>query len=296
MANYCWIIYNGHLKGPKFRDFAEWLQKAAEKQNVHAEIVPNNHLLSSYSSDGLGLHSMKKENLPDFVLFGDKDIHLARQLEALDVPVYNSASAIELCDDKIRTYQALSADRLPIPKTIAAPKIFPGAAEIDQQTFLNAGKSLHFPLILKEAYGSFGEQVYLLDTPKEMLDKIKEIQDRPFVLQEFISSSRGKDVRLNVVGNKVVASMLRTSLSDFRANVSAGGKMEPYQPSKEEQYLAIRAAKAAGADFAGVDLLFGPDGPVVCEVNSNAHIRNIYDCTKINVAEHIIEYVLHTQK
>src|SRR5699024_10382671 len=108
-----------------------------------------------------------------------------------------------------------------------------------------------------------------------------------------ISSSYGKDMRLQVVGDQVVASMLRRSSNDFRANVTAGGSMEPYNPTNIEQELAIAATKAIGADFAGVDLLFGPNGyPIISEVNSNAHIRNLFDCTNINVADFIIDYII----
>lgn len=67
--------------------------------------------------------------------------------------------------------------------------------------------------------------------------------------------------------------------------------MRAYHPTEEECALALRAARAAGADFAGVDLLFGPEGPLVCEVNSNAHFKNLLDCTGTDVAEKIIQYI-----
>ena len=85
--------------------------------------------------------------------------------------------------------------------------------------------------------------------------------------------------------------MYRYSETDFRANVTAGGKIRNYEPSEKECQLAVRAAEAVGADFAGVDLLFGKDRPLVCEVNSNAHFKNLMDCSGVNTAEHIIKYV-----
>src|SRR5699024_7806278 len=110
-----------------------------------------------------------------------------------------------------------------------------------------------------------------------------------------ITRSYGKDIRLHVVGERVVASMLRLAQNDFRANVSAGGLMEPYEPNEEEYAIAVAATKAVKADFAGVDLLFRPDHtPIICEVNSNAHIRNMYESTHINVADFIIDYIIKT--
>src|SRR5699024_10643134 len=93
-------------------------------------------------------------------------------------------------------------------------------------------------------------------------------------------------------GDQVITAMQRTSENDFRANVTSGGKMEPYEPNESQKRLAIEATKAIGADFAGVDLLFGEnDQPIVCEINSNAHIRNLLDCTGVNVAIDLVTYI-----
>lgn len=289
-----WIIYNGHLPGKKFLDFVEWLQEAAAKKGINTTIIKNNHLLVRMNRNGSELLSkIEREGKPDFVLFGDKDLTLARQLEAMDIPVFNSSKAIEVADNKIDSYQIFAKQKLPIPDTIAAPKIFPNVEKLDINGFAEIGELLGFPLIIKEAFGSFGKQVYLVHHLEEMIEKARQIQDRPYLFQEFIHTSYGRDIRLNVVGNQVVAAMVRTAQNDFRANVTAGAKMEPYSPSKEEKALAVAATKAIGADYAGVDLLFGKEQqPVLCEINSNAHIRNIYNCTGINVADYIIDYVV----
>lgn len=289
-----WIIYNGSLPGDKFRDFAEWLKQAATRKGIHTKIYQNNELLASFDSQG-GPYLLKQESLPHFVLFTDKDIYLARQLEVLGVRVFNGAKTIEISDDKIATYQVLAEYQLPIPQTIAAPKIFPGTAVPAIENMDTIIKQLGLPLIIKEAYGSFGEQVYLIHNKQELMKKINEIAGRPFVFQEFIKSSYGKDIRLHVVGNEVVAAMSRHTTDDFRANVTTGGSMHAHQPSKQERKLAVTAAKSLGADFAGIDLLFGADDTrVICEVNSNAHIRNMYDCTGINVADYMMGHAIRT--
>jgi glutathione synthase/RimK-type ligase-like ATP-grasp enzyme len=96
-----------------------------------------------------------------------------------------------------------------------------------------------------------------------------------------------------MVGRTAVASMYRHSANgDFRANVTNGGLMEYHQPNNREVDIAAKCMDALGLDFAGIDILFGEDGPVVCEVNSNAHMKNILMCTGINVADHIIRYVV----
>lgn len=292
-----WIVYNGNLLGDSFVDFANMIQEAANKQSIHTKVLKNNELLSYLSTDKVKLLYDNETNLPDFVVFTDKDIYLAKQLEELGVRLFNSSSAIEASDDKIISYQLLAKNNLPIPKTIIAPKVFYSHHEVDFAFADAVANTLSFPLIMKEAFGSFGEQVYLIHNFEEMIDQIKELKDKPYVFQQFIRSSYGRDVRLQIVGDQVIASMLRYSENDFRANVTAGGQMKQYEPTEEEKQIAAAASKAIGADFSGVDLLFGPDGtPIVCEVNSNAHIRNLYDCTNINAADAIITHIKNVMK
>jgi len=158
--------------------------------------------------------------------------------------------------------------------------------------FLDQVESLGFPMVVKEAYGSFGQQVYLVNDKKELRDLVESLSTSQLIFQEYIETSKGKDLRLQVVGDQVVAAMYRYSHRDFRANVSAGGQMRAHTPTKEESQLAIQAVKALGGDFAGVDLLFGPEGQMlVCEVNSNAHFKNLLDCTGVHTEEKILAYI-----
>lgn len=294
---YGWIIYNGSLPGDKFLDFAQWLQTAAKRAGSTADIMKNNDLLTILGEEELGLLNRSGLPLPDYVLFTDKDLYLARQLELMGIPVFNSARAIEISDDKIATHQALALRKLPMPLTIAAPKTFLNESPVGMRQLDLAAKKLGFPMIVKEAFGSFGEQVYLVHDLEELSAIVKQIGGRPFMFQQFVKTSFGRDLRIQVAGNEAVAAMKRTAIDDFRANVTNGGKMAPHEPTEQEKKLAIAAAKAIGADFAGVDLLYGEnDEPLVCEVNSNAHIHNLFDCTGINAADYIVRDVLEKVK
>ena len=92
-------------------------------------------------------------------------------------------------------------------------------------------------------------------------------------------------------------SMERVNENDFRANITNGGKMKKYTPTKEQAQMAIDVCRELNLDFAGVDIMFGKEGePVLCEVNSNAHFKNIYDCTGVNVAESILDYIVKSIK
>lgn len=297
MTLYGWIIYNGYLPEDKFLDFAKWIRQAAARQHIETTIYKNNDLLGLLDSGSLHLLGTEKVKWPDFVVFADKDIYLAKQLELLGIPVFNSSETIAVSDDKIASYQLMASNHLPVPKTVIAPKAFHRTADNLIDDYHEAMDVLGFPMIVKEAFGSFGEQVYLVHSKNKLAEKVRQLQEQPFMLQEFIAASYGRDMRLHVVGDEVVAAMTRHASNDFRANVTAGGMMQTYDPTVEEKHIAIAAAKAIGADFAGVDLLFGADdSPVICEINSNAHIRNMFDCTGINVADFIVNYIRNTLK
>ncbi|WHT47607.1 RimK family alpha-L-glutamate ligase [Sporosarcina thermotolerans] len=148
-------------------------------------------------------------------------------------------------------------------------------------------------MIIKEGHGSFGMKVYLIETEEAFFTKVDELRGVDYVFQEFIETSRGRDIRVNIVGGEIVAAMHRSSETDFRANITNGGVASIIELTAEQKELAIRAAEAVGAEFAGVDLLYGDnEKPLVCEVNAAAHIRNIYNVTGINVADKMIEYIL----
>ena len=327
------LITNAFLNSEKFRQLYELLENAAENNGTELICRTNADFMAVYSENGISL-SCREGSFPetvrdfDYVLFWDKDIRLARAFEAAGLPVFNPASAIEVCDDKALTFEKLSAaglagdkgHRVRLPATVMAPMTFPGKGYNDLSFIEQAEELISYPMVIKECFGSFGNQVHLAKNRGEAAAIVKELS-APFIFQEFICSAgysgreggrerdgssfsagpctavndpavSSRDIRLQVVGDRVVAAMLRSNDSDFRANVTRGGKMEPYTPSAEEAELAVTVCRALGLTFAGVDILFGEEGPVLCEVNSNAHFKNISDCTGTDVASFIIRHVL----
>jgi len=288
-----WLIANHFLMSKKFSELTDWLFQAAKAANIEMVLMSNADCLAFLGRGGVDAFKQYHETLPDFVLFWDKDVRLATYLETLGIPVYNSSKSIALCDDKSMTHLTLEQYGIPMPKTIIAPMTYENIGYTDYDFLTMVEKELHYPLVIKECFGSFGAQVYLAKDENELLEKVEQIGTKPMLFQEFIKSSEGRDIRLQVVGDQVVASMYRYSEIDFRANISNGGKMKAYQPTDEQIALALECTKRLGLTFAGVDLLFGEhEEPIVCEVNSNAHFKNIYDCTGVDTAKQIINYIL----
>lgn len=282
------LVVNHFAKAHPFSEVCRLFLAAAETERVSLSIRTTGDFLAPVGE--------VPGERPDFVLFFDKDVHTARRMEDAGWRVYNSSSTIAVCDSKADTAEALAKAAVPTPKTIVAPLTFP-AFGFNRMDFVErAGACLGFPLIIKEFYGSFGEQVYLAQDLDAAIKTVEKISPRPFLFQKFIAESAGRDIRVNVVGRRVVAAMERTGApGDFRSNIVAGGTGRPVSLSKEQGEVALSAAAAVGADFAGVDLLLGEGGhPLVCEVNSNPQFAGTYACCGVNLGEAILAYIRRT--
>ena len=282
-----WLVVNSFMNTEKFVNLYEMLCAAFKKHNIEL-------FIKKASDISLEVGYQIKDK-PAFVIFWDKDIYLAERLENQGLKLFNTARAINLCDNKILMYQELAKKGIRIPRTFIAPKTFEGLNYSKRDFINNVIDEIGLPLVIKEAYGSFGEQVYLVSSLDELNQTIDRLGYKDFLLQEYIASSKGKDIRINVVGNNTVVSMLRVNDNDFRSNISNGGHGSLYKPSKEYVDLAVKAAQALGLDFAGVDVMFGPNNePIICEVNSNPQFKSTLDATSVNLADIIAEYIINT--
>jgi len=275
-----YLITNAFMRGGSFEQMRRLFMEAAQRANIALISRTNADFVSGIPGD------------MDFALFYDKDIRLAQRLEQKGVRVFNSAQAIALCDDKTLTHLALEKAGLPQPEYVLCPHSFPGVGFGDMSFIKEAGDMLGFPMVIKEGCGSFGQQVYLAEDEASARRILSGIGEKPVVFQRFIKECAGRDERLFVVGDRVIAAITRENRSgDFRANIENGGYPQKYEPTREECDLAVRACRALGLDFGGVDILPSNGGPLLCEVNSNAHFGGLRQVTGVNPAEHIMEYI-----
>ncbi len=295
------LITNGFLISKKFDEIYGFLENAAGSRDVRLLHMKNNEMIFPAENAGdIRPHVMNliRKKYPDvsdieFIIFWDKDLFLAENLEAAGFKLYNSCRAIRDCDNKALTYNRLRTGGLPLVPTIYAPMTYSNIGYEDTCFLKEVGEQLGFPLIIKECCGSFGMQVYLARDLKEAESITRLHQNVPLLYQKYISYKTGTDIRINMVADMPVASMLRRNPDDYRANITIGGHMEKYDPSEYEISLARKAVGILGLDFGGVDLLIGENGArYICEVNSNAHFKNIYDLTGIDTAQYIIEHIM----
>lgn len=305
-----WLVVNYYLNNSRFDELYESFNNAAVKLGISLIKKTNSELLGELVIGGTCGQADRmlvvedkvsvseevlsdKYNTPDFVLFWDKDVKLARLMESMGFKVYNSADAIECCDDKARTNIALAGSGIRMPKTFISPLTYFDEG-LDGAEFIDSIESqISYPMVLKECMGSFGEQVSLVYNREELLRMVKSKGKAPFIIQEFISTSVGRDVRIYVAGGQAKAAIMRCNEKDFRANYVEGAGMKAYTPTEAQTEMAVNVARILGLEFGGIDILFGEDDePVFCEANSNAHFKKLYTVTGVDMAQEILKCIL----
>ncbi|HZP55484.1 MAG TPA: RimK family alpha-L-glutamate ligase [Candidatus Saccharimonadales bacterium] len=223
---------------------------------------------------------------------------IVRQFEMRGVFTTSSSIAIVRSRDKLRATQLLARAGIDIPKTIFSRGRLT-AEEIDSLVEELAGP----PIVIKLARGTHGRGVVLAETRKAARSVLQgfylmEEEGTNILLQEYIEEAAGADIRVFIVGGKVIASMKRQSINleeEFRSNIHQGGEGTAVKLTDDERKVAVKAAKAMGLNIAGVDLIRSKRGPLVLEVNSSPGFA-IEDMTGRNVAAPIIEYVEQNAK
>lgn len=288
-----WIIYNGALRIKKVEKLVKKLSQEGKKKNLDLKLIKNNQLLPSYNPFGKPeLKSIIDLDEPDFIIFWDKDILLARHLEEMGFRLFNCREAIENCDNKALMHLKLSKTGLRVPKTIVGPFVF-FQQNLTDEYIDKVFEELGDKIILKETHGSFGMQVYLINNKEELRSKIMELGSRNFIMQEYIDTSYGKDIRVNIIGDKIVGAMERRNPSDFRANITIGGIGKVIELNDIQKEVALKAHKALNLDFSGVDLLYGKDGePILCELNSNVNYLSFEEASGINFSAILLDYIV----
>lgn len=285
------IVYNGGL-GKDYILYDVVKDLIGEAQNLEIDLIPKSNEDLLVMETGQGTQVLGLDFSPAFVLFLDKDLFLARALESMGYPVFNSPKAIEICDDKKKNYQRLEG--LPMPKTIFSPLLYhPKENRAYCQKILeNLGPSL----IVKAAKGSFGQQVQRITSLEDLLQWTRENSTSSYLIQESIEESLGRDIRVVIVGNKILGAMERRNQKDFRSNIYLGGQGREISLSPQEENLALEAHRRLGLAFSGVDLLYSSRGPLLCEVNSNLSYLGFQEVTSLPVGKFILQEILRRIK
>jgi ribosomal protein S6--L-glutamate ligase len=217
---------------------------------------------------------------------GDPDVQFEvyRALEGVGAIVVNRIDALLAAQDKFRTSWLLAQRGIPTPRAAVA------------QTAADAERALASlaDAVAKPVAGSLGDGIERAsdDAAGRQLVAERVERDGAVYLQEYVPHP-GRDLRVFVVGGRARAAIARHAApGEWRTNVAGGGRAEAVSLAPAVERAAEAATAALGLDYAGVDLVLGPEGPVVLEVNGNPHWRGILEATGLDMAEVIAGHVL----
>ena len=288
------ILTNAYKDIPQTRSQCARLKEELEKLHVSIDIMRNDFFAANITSGG---EIASKLSGYDFCIYLDKDKYISYMLEKAGIRLFNSARAIELCDDKMTTALALSNSGIPIPKTLPGLLCYDESAPLNEQALRIVEEELGYPVIVKSSFGSMGTGVFKAENFEQLKGAASALKMQPHLFQQYIAESAGRDIRVIVIGGKAVAAMERISGGDFRSNIAIGGRGLKIDMPVQVKEMAEKAAALLNLDYCGADILFGKEGFYLCEVNSNAFFDGIEAATGVNIAKlyanHIVESMIN---
>jgi RimK family alpha-L-glutamate ligase len=210
-------------------------------------------------------------------------ISLLEHMEVAGIRVMNPCYPFRRSRDKYATQYILLHNDLPVAETVTTESL----ARAYEHTSLMDGDIIYKPILSSMGKGSMRfENTDLAYNAYKMLDRMQH----PFLIQRFIENP-GRDIRVFVIGDKVAGAVYKyVPEGGWKSNVAQGGKMVEEKISPDILELGLRATKAMKLDYCGVDIIEGPKGPVILEVNAAPGWQGLKEATCLDIAEKIIRY------
>ncbi len=251
-------------------------------------LTTDERLLVHVSAESLGN--------PDFIINRSRFPLLSHALEDAGIRVFNSAKVCEICNDKQRTYEYLKEYGI----------LFMDTRYPQNPSDGKAAREFGYPFVLKPADGHGGMHVGLILNERELYQALSELKKDygtiPKLVFQRCASDIGKDLRVYVLGGKVIAGMMRTCAdpqpqsTEIRANFSLGGTAASHILTKEETALTERISAALPADLVGIDFIYHNGQPIFNEIEDVVGTRMLYAYTTINIVKEYLGYVMEKLK
>lgn len=270
-----WLLYDSKDVG-RNKEYIELYFSACKKRGIELKFMVEEELEIRISNGGSRFFDKGEElDFPDAVINRTRSFWLSRQLELAGCRVFNNSQVTMLGNHKelaLAHVRRLGVD------------IMPTSSE-------NHLESMEYPCVMKSVDGHGGTEVFWLTGRKDYITRKKMMTGRTCVLQKA-AADLGKDLRVYVIGNEIIASMLRISQTDFRSNFCLGGTTEIYSLSSEERKIIQKIVDSLEINFCGIDFMFDHGKLVFNEIEDVVGSRMLYTYTDIDVVELYTQHIL----
>lgn len=276
----------------KLRFEEKALHDKAIKRGLRTQLIDAKNMTISTTSkkDELGFGDIVlQRSISHF-----RGLYITACLEFLGFKVINDFNVSQICGNKLVTSLQLARNNIPVPSTSFA---------FSAEGARNLMNELGYPVVLKPVVGSWGRGVFPIrdeETANMLLETREEngsALSRIYYVQEMIDRPP-RDLRCIVVGDSVVTAIYRySSDSEWRTNVSRGGKAERATITRELEDIVLKAARSVGGGVLGVDLMEDTNrGLLVNEVNNTVEFKGAQLVAEIDIADSIVQYALNIAK
>ncbi|KAG8434294.1 hypothetical protein GDO86_012609 [Hymenochirus boettgeri] len=300
MCSLVWLLTDRQiLEDYPQMQILEALKQRCTAQKVDFSLVLMDQVVLTVTGGQLGLQINQKTvtaypqvilvRVPTPTVQSDSDITVLRHLEKLGCRLVNRPQAILNCINKFWTFQELAGHGLPLPDTFS----YGGHDEFSKM--IEAADPLGYPVVVKNTRGHQGKAVFLARDKHHLLDISHLLRhNAPYLFQKYVKESHGKDVRVVIVGGRIVGSMLRCSTDGrMQSNCCLGGIGVTCPLNEQGKLLAMQVSTILGMDICGIDLLLKENGSfVVCEANANVGFNEFDQACKLDLGGIIADYAL----
>ena len=271
-----WLIYREE-DTEKNRWYIDTYIKTAPKYGLNCRLVLTKEITCGVKDGKTFVFG--PEELPDFAVVRAIDPDLSERLEKCGIRCFNSASVSRICNNKAYTYSFVSGMGIPMPDSCFVKGE-------DLEGFLRhceKGK------VIKSVSGHGGAEVMLYNGNE--LAVLQTMRGKDVVVQEHIGH-KAQDLRVYCLGKQILASVLRQSDNDFRANFSLGGKVELYSLKPEEESIVKQILRKLSPDLVGIDFLLDEKGKLIFnEIEDVVGARMLYKVSDINIVDEYLKYI-----
>jgi len=222
-----------------------------------------------------------------------RSLYITRYFEEAGVPVVNSHAVQSLCGDKVLTTLRLMERGVPTPRTMVA---------FTEEGAMKAIDELGYPVVMKPVIGSWARMLAKLNDKEaaqaliEHKEELGSFIHKVYYLQEHIDKP-GRDLRVFTAGDEIVCAIYRNAKKgEWLTNTARGAKATDCPVTDEIRELALKASRAVGGGFLGVDMMESGRGMLVHEVNHSTEFRNSVEPTGVDIASKIIDYAASVAK
>ncbi|BCN31444.1 ATP-grasp domain-containing protein [Anaeromicropila herbilytica] len=283
-----WLIYN-EADAKKNKGYIQFYKEEGEKLGIRIHLIYVEKLHFGVKNNELYLeYEIENIPLPDFIICRTIYPFLTVHLEQMGYLVYNNSKVASICNDKARTYQYLAKK---------------GIAMVDSefcnnQYFYQKIHSSAKQTVVKAVSGHGGSQVFLIQEPTvEEIDKVyQDMRGDNLVIQPLVGTKH-QDLRVYVIGQKIIAAILRTAKDGFKSNFSLGGEVREYKLNQQEIEVVHQIIHQFEFGLVGIDFIINDQNQLIFnEIEDVVGARMLYQCTDINLVRLYLEFILQDMK